>query len=92
MPSRAVPGSVRWSSPPTDPHRRHRLGARRRAHAARRAPVSSTTVASIMSTTVYTCSPGDDTESLMTTMTERRSPRAGRGRRRARSLVSIGDV
>jgi len=51
----------------------HRLGARRRAHAARPgARVLDEQVASIMSTTVYTCSPGDDTESLMTTMTERR--------------------
>ncbi|MGO9195665.1 MAG: CBS domain-containing protein [Acidimicrobiales bacterium] len=29
-------------------------------------------VSSIMSSTVYTCAPGDDTDSLMSTMTERR--------------------
>jgi CBS domain-containing protein len=50
-------------------------------------------VASIMSTTVYTCSPGDDTESLMTTMTERRVrhvPVVVDGV--LEGLVSIGDV
>jgi len=36
------------------------------------ADVVNELVSSIMSTTVYTCSPDDDTESLMRTMTERR--------------------
>jgi CBS domain-containing protein len=50
-------------------------------------------VSSIMSTTVHTASPGDDTESLMRTMTERRIrhlPVVDGGR--LCGIVSIGDV
>jgi CBS domain-containing protein len=50
-------------------------------------------VASIMSATVYTCSPEDDTELLMRTMTERRVrhvPVVDGGR--LCGIVSIGDV
>ena len=50
-------------------------------------------VSSIMSSTVYTCSPDDDTESLMRTMTERRIRHVPvlDGARLA-GIVSIGDV
>jgi CBS domain-containing protein len=50
-------------------------------------------VSSIMSSTVHTCSPDDDTESLMRTMTERRIrhvPVVRDGR--LCGIVSIGDV
>jgi CBS domain-containing protein len=59
----------------------------------RGATVLADLVSSIMSSTVYTCSPEDDTESLMRTMTERRFrhvPVVEGGR--LCGIVSIGDV
>jgi hypothetical protein len=51
------------------------------------------TVASIMSPTVYTCSPDDETESLMATMTERRIRHVPVVRDGILcGIVSIGDV
>jgi CBS domain-containing protein len=57
------------------------------------AAVVSELVSSIMSSTVYTCSPDDDTESLMRTMTERRIRHVPvvDGARLC-GIVSIGDV
>jgi CBS domain-containing protein len=57
------------------------------------ATVVTMPVSSIMSSTVYTCSPDDDTESLMRTMTDRRIrhvPVVDDGR--LCGIVSIGDV
>jgi CBS domain-containing protein len=64
-----------------------------RTMAARGGAVEHELVSSIMSTTVHTASPGDDTESLMRTMTERRIrhlPVVEDGR--LCGIVSIGDV
>jgi CBS domain-containing protein len=59
----------------------------------RHASLLEQSVASIMSSTVYTCSPEDDTESLMTTMTNKRVrhvPVVTDGV--LAGIVSIGDV
>ncbi len=57
------------------------------------AALLGTTVASLMSTVVHTCTPEDDTESLMATMTQRRIrhvPVVSDGV--LAGIVSIGDV
>jgi CBS domain-containing protein len=64
-----------------------------RAMSARGEGIVHELVSSIMSSTVTTCSPGDETESLMRTMTDRRIrhvPVTDGGR--LCGIVSIGDV